>query len=196
MGSADTTRRPEPVNAPGRATITVEGRAGVMPAAERVHLMGRPLRRGPGENHNEDSFTIRTPCFCRNARRHGEAIYGGVSSIAVETTIGEGPAQPQTTPSRAPGGRPPTRPVIKGPRRGRRQTRHGLQPRRHSSMATAWLCRIRRIRVYLLRRHAGYALRAIASLRSRELVDAGQITADEDRVHLYQSRAPQDANPV
>ena len=64
-GSADTTQPQEPVNAPGRATIPVEGRAGADATCGKNAFISWGARSDVGlvRSHNEDSFLIRTPCF-------------------------------------------------------------------------------------------------------------------------------------
>ena len=55
----------EPTNAPGRAEMSVEGRAGADTASGSNAIISWGARSDVGlvRSHNEDSFLLRTPLF-------------------------------------------------------------------------------------------------------------------------------------
>ena len=186
--SPDTTQPQEPVNAPGRATIPVEGRAGADATCGKNAFISWGARSDVGlvRSHNEDSFLIRTPCFAVCDGMGGHAAGEVASSIAVETIGEKAPATADDTLLGA-AIEAANLAVIKGAEEGRGKPGMGCT-------ASAALIEGNRMaiahvgdsRIYLL--HAGTLVRVTRDHSYvEELVDAGQITADEARVHPSRS---------
>lgn len=186
--SPESAQPQEPVNAPGRAAIPVEGRAGADATCGKNAFIAWGARSDVGlvRSHNEDSFLIRTPCFAVCDGMGGHAAGEVASSIAVET-IGE--KAPATADDALLGAaiEAANQAVIKGAEEGRGKPGMGCT-------ASATLIDGNRMaiahvgdsRIYLL--HAGNLVRVTRDHSYvEELVDAGQITADEARVHPSRS---------
>ena len=186
--SPDTTQPQEPVNAPGRATIPVEGRAGADATCGKNAFISWGARSDVGlvRSHNEDSFLIRTPCFAVCDGMGGHAAGEVASSIAVETIGEKAPATADDTLLGA-AVEAANLAVIKGAEEGRGKPGMGCTASaaliEGSRMAIA---HVGDSRIYLL--HAGTLVRVTRDHSYvEELVDAGQITADEARVHPSRS---------
>ena len=80
----------EPTNAPGRAEMPVEGRAGAdaVSGANEFIAWGARSDVGLVRGHNEDSFLLQAPLFVVSDGMGGHAAGEIASSITVET-IGE-----------------------------------------------------------------------------------------------------------
>ncbi|HJA29997.1 MAG TPA: Stp1/IreP family PP2C-type Ser/Thr phosphatase [Candidatus Olsenella pullicola] len=178
----------EPANAPGRAEIPVEGRAGADVASGANEFISWGARSDVGlvRGHNEDSFLLRTPLFVVSDGMGGHAAGEVASSIAVET-IGE----------RAPGTaddvllgaavEAANASVIKAAEEGVGKPGMGCTATavliEKSKMAVA---HVGDSRVYVL--HHGTLVRITHDHSYvEELVDAGEITADEARTHPSRS---------
>lgn len=184
----DTTQPQEPVNAPGRATIPVEGRAGADATCGKNAFISWGARSDVGlvRSHNEDSFLIRTPCFAVCDGMGGHAAGEVASSIAVETIGEKAPATADDTLLGA-AIEAANQAVIKGAEEGRGKPGMGCTASAAlidgNRMAIA---HVGDSRIYLL--HAGTLVRVTRDHSYvEELVDAGQITADEARVHPSRS---------
>ncbi|MCI7437866.1 MAG: Stp1/IreP family PP2C-type Ser/Thr phosphatase [Coriobacteriaceae bacterium] len=178
----------EPVNAPGRAAIPVEGRAGADATCGRNAFISWGARSDVGlvRSHNEDSFLIRTPCFAVCDGMGGHAAGEVASSIAVETIGEKAPATADDTLLGA-AIEAANLAVIKGAEEGRGKPGMGCTASAvlidGSHLAVA---HVGDSRIYLL--HAGTLVRVTRDHSYvEELVDAGQITADEARVHPSRS---------
>jgi protein phosphatase len=184
----DTAQPQEPVNAPGRATIPVEGRAGADATCGKNAFISWGARSDVGlvRSHNEDSFLIRTPCFAVCDGMGGHAAGEVASSIAVETIGEKAPATADDTLLGA-AIEAANLAVIKGAEEGRGKPGMGCTASAAlidgNRMAVA---HVGDSRIYLL--HAGTLVRVTRDHSYvEELVDAGQITADEARVHPSRS---------
>jgi protein phosphatase len=184
----DTTQPQEPVNAPGRGTIPVEGRAGADATCGKNAFISWGARSDVGlvRSHNEDSFLIRTPCFAVCDGMGGHAAGEVASSIAVETIGEKAPATADDTLLGA-AIEAANQAVIKGAEEGRGKPGMGCTASAAlidgNRMAIA---HVGDSRIYLL--HAGTLVRVTRDHSYvEELVDAGQITADEARVHPSRS---------
>ena len=178
----------EPANAPGRAEIPVEGRAGADAVSGANEFISWGARSDVGlvRGHNEDSFLLRAPLFVVSDGMGGHAAGEIASSIAVET-IGE----------RAPGTaddvllgaavEAATLAVINGAEEGIGKPGMGCT-------ATAALIEKNKMagahvgdsRIYVLR-HGTLVRVTHDHSYVEELVDSGQITADEARTHPSRS---------
>ena len=178
----------EPANAPGRAEMPVEGRAGADAVSGSNEFISWGARSDVGlvRGHNEDSFLLRTPLFVVSDGMGGHAAGEVASSIAVET-IGE----------RAPGTaddvllgaavEAANANVIKAAEEGVGKPGMGctatavLIEKNHMAVA-----HVGDSRAYVL--HHGTLVRITHDHSYvEELVDAGEITADEARTHPSRS---------
>ena len=178
----------EPTNAPGRAEMPVEGRAGADAVSGSNEFISWGARSDVGlvRGHNEDSFLLRTPLFVVSDGMGGHAAGEVASSIAVET-IGE----------RAPGTaddvllgaavEAANANVIKAAEEGVGKPGMGctatavLIEKNHMAVA-----HVGDSRAYVL--HHGTLVRITHDHSYvEELVDAGEITADEARTHPSRS---------
>ena len=178
----------EPANAPGRAEMPVEGRAGADAVSGSNEFISWGSRSDVGlvRGHNEDSFLLRAPLFVVSDGMGGHAAGEIASSIAVET-IGE----------RAPG---TADDVLLGAAveaanlEVMRAAEEGVGKPGMGCTASAVLIEKNRMavahvgdsRVYVL--HHGTLVRITHDHSYvEELVDSGQITADEARMHPSRS---------
>ena len=178
----------EPANAPGRAEIPVEGRVGADAVSGANEFISWGARSDVGlvRGHNEDSFLLRTPLFVVSDGMGGHAAGEVASSIAVET-VGE----------RAPGTaddvllgaavEAANMAVIEASEQGIGKPGMGCT-------ATAVLIEKNKMAVAHVGDSRAYVLRQGTLVRVthdhsyvEELVDSGQITADEARTHPSRS---------
>lgn len=178
----------EPANAPGRAEIPVEGRAGADAVSGANEFISWGARSDVGlvRGHNEDSFLLRAPLFVVSDGMGGHAAGEIASSIAVET-IGE----------RAPGTaddvllgaavEAANLAVISGAEEGIGKPGMGCTATaaliEKNKMAVA---HVGDSRIYVLR-HGTLVRVTHDHSYVEELVDSGQITADEARTHPSRS---------
>ena len=179
---------PEPANAPGRAEIPVEGRAGADAVSGANEFISWGARSDVGlvRGHNEDSFLLRTPLFVVSDGMGGHAAGEVASSIAVET-IGE--QAPGTADDVLLGAavEAANASVIEAAEQGIGKPGMGCT-------ATAVLIEKNKMAVAHVGDSRAYVLRNGTLVRIthdhsyvEELVDAGQITADEARTHPSRS---------
>ena len=171
----------EPVNAPGRAEMPVEGRAGADAVSGANEFISWGARSDVGlvRGHNEDSFLLRAPLFVVSDGMGGHAAGEVASSIAVET-VGE--LAPGTADDVLLGAA-----VEAGAEEGIGKPGMGctatsvLIEKNHVAVA-----HVGDSRVYLLRQGTLVRITHDHSY-VEELVDSGQITADEARTHPSRS---------
>ena len=178
----------EPANAPGRAEMPVEGRAGADAVSGSNGYISWGARSDVGlvRGHNEDSFLLRTPLFVVSDGMGGHAAGEVASSIAVET-VGE----------RAPGTaddvllgaavEAANMAVIEAAEQGIGKPGMGCT-------VTSVLIEKNKMAVAHVGDSRAYVLRQGTLVRVthdhsyvEELVDSGQITADEARTHPSRS---------
>ncbi|HJB54894.1 MAG TPA: Stp1/IreP family PP2C-type Ser/Thr phosphatase [Candidatus Olsenella avistercoris] len=178
----------EPANAPGRAEMPVEGRAGADAVSGSNEFISWGARSDVGlvRGHNEDSFLLRTPLFVVSDGMGGHAAGEVASSIAVET-IGE----------RAPG---TADDVLLGAAVEAANAsviaaaEAGIGKPGMGCTATAVLIEKNKMAVAHVGDSRAYVLHHGTLVRIthdhsyvEELVDSGQITADEARTHPSRS---------
>ena len=178
----------EPVNAPGRAEMPVEGRAGADAVSGANEFISWGARSDVGlvRGHNEDSFLLRAPLFVVSDGMGGHAAGEVASSIAVET-VGE--LAPGTADDVLLGAavEAANKAVIRGAEEGIGKPGMGCT-------ATSVLIEKNHVAVAHDSEIARYLLRQGTLVRIthdhsyvEELVDSGQITADEARTHPSRS---------
>ena len=178
----------EPANAPGRAEIPVEGRAGadIVTGSNGFISWGSRSDVGLVRGHNEDSFFLRAPLFVVSDGMGGHAAGEVASSIAVET-IGE--RAPATADDVLLGAavEAANQAVIKG-------AEDGIGKPGMGCTATAVLIEKNKLAVAHVGDSRAYVLHHGTLVRVthdhsyvEELVDSGQITADEARTHPSRS---------
>ena len=178
----------EPANAPGRAEMPVEGRAGADAVSGSNEFISWGARSDVGlvRGHNEDSFLLRTPLFVVSDGMGGHAAGEIASSIAVETI---GDRAPGTADDVLLGAavEAANLAVIRGAEEGVGKPGMGCTASavliEKNKMAVA---HVGDSRVYML--HRGTLVRITHDHSYvEELVDSGQITADEARTHPSRS---------
>lgn len=178
----------EPTNAPGRAEIPVEGRLGADAVSGSNEFISWGARSDVGlvRGHNEDSFLLRAPLFMVSDGMGGHAAGEVASSIAVET-VGE--QAPGTADDVLLGAavESANMSVIEASEQGIGKPGMGCT-------ATAVLIEGNRMAVAHVGDSRAYVLRQGTLVRIthdhsyvEELVDSGQITADEARTHPSRS---------
>lgn len=178
----------EPGNAPGRAEMPVEGRAGAdaVQGSNQYLSWGSRSDVGLVRGHNEDSFLLRAPLFAVCDGMGGHAAGEVASSIAVDTIGRNAPGTADDTLLGA-AIEAANLAVING-------AENGIGKPGMGCTASAVLVEGNKMavghvgdsRVYLLRR--GTLVRVTHDHSYvEELVDSGQITADEARVHPSRS---------
>ena len=178
----------EPTNAPGRAEMSVEGRAGADTASGSNAFISWGARSDVGlvRSHNEDSFLLRTPLFAVCDGMGGHAAGEVASSIAVETIGEKAPATADDTLLGA-AVESANIAIIEGAAAGKGKVGMGCTASavliEGNKMAVA---HVGDSRVYLLR-HGTLVRVTHDHSYVEELVDSGQITADEARVHPSRS---------
>ena len=190
MTSAEAQTAPlqEPTNAPGRAEIPVEGRVGADAVSGSNEFISWGARSDVGlvRGHNEDSFLLRTPLFMVSDGMGGHAAGEVASSIAVET-VGE--QAPGTADDVLLGAavEAANMAVIEAAEQGIGKPGMGCT-------ATAVIIEKNKMAVAHVGDSRAYVLREGTLVRVthdhsyvEELVDSGQITADEARTHPSRS---------
>ena len=178
----------EPTNAPGRAEIPVEGRLGADAVSGSNEFISWGARSDVGlvRGHNEDSFLLRAPLFMVSDGMGGHAAGEVASSIAVEA-VGE--QAPGTADDVLLGAavESANMSVIEASEQGIGKPGMGCT-------ATAVLIEGNRMAVAHVGDSRAYVLRQGTLVRIthdhsyvEELVDSGQITADEARTHPSRS---------
>lgn len=178
----------EPSNAPGRAEMPVEGRAGADAVSGANEFISWGARSDVGlvRGHNEDSFLLRAPLFIVSDGMGGHAAGEVASSIAVETIGGRAPASADDILLGA-AVEAANVSVIEAAEQGIGKPGMGCT-------ATAVLIERNKMAVAHVGDSRAYLLRHGTLVRIthdhsyvEELVDSGQITADEARTHPSRS---------
>lgn len=178
----------EPSNAPGRAEMPVEGRAGADAVSGANEFISWGARSDVGlvRGHNEDSFLLRAPLFVVSDGMGGHAAGEVASSIAVETIGGRAPASADDILLGA-AVEAANVSVIEAAEQGIGKPGMGCT-------ATAVLIERNKMAVAHVGDSRAYLLRHGTLVRIthdhsyvEELVDSGQITADEARTHPSRS---------
>ena len=186
--TVDKTPAAEPVHAPGRCELSLEGRADTEFISGSNSFISWGARSDVGlvREHNEDSFLLRTPLFAVCDGMGGHAAGEVASSIAVKV-IGE--EAPNTADDVLLGAaiEAANQAVIEAPQKGIGKPGMGSTASaifiEGNQMAVA---HVGDSRIYLL--HHGTLVRVTHDHSYvEELVDSGQITADEARNHPSRS---------
>lgn len=179
---------PEPVNAPGRCEIPLDGREDAESVSGSNTYISWGARSDVGlvREHNEDSFLLRTPLFAICDGMGGHAAGEVASSIAVNVIADKAPSTADDVRLGA-AIEAANQEIIDAPAKGIGKPGMG-------STASAILIKGNRMavahvgdsRIYLL--HHGTLVRITHDHSYvEELVDSGQITADEARTHPSRS---------
>ena len=186
--TVDKTPATEPVHAPGRCELSLEGRTDTEFISGSNSFISWGARSDVGlvREHNEDSFLLRTPLFAVCDGMGGHAAGEVASSIAVKV-IGE--EAPNTADDVLLGAaiEAANQAVIEAPQKGIGKAGMGSTASaifiEGNQMAVA---HVGDSRIYLL--HHGTLVRVTHDHSYvEELVDSGQITADEARNHPSRS---------
>ena len=186
--TVDKTPAAEPVHAPGRCELSLEGRTDTEFISGSNSFISWGARSDVGlvREHNEDSFLLRTPLFAVCDGMGGHAAGEVASSIAVKV-IGE--EAPNTADDVLLGAaiEAANQAVIEAPQKGIGKPGMGSTASaifiEGNQMAVA---HVGDARIYLL--HHGTLVRVTHDHSYvEELVDSGQITADEARNHPSRS---------
>lgn len=178
----------EPANAPGRAEMAVEGRAGadVVQGASATLAWGSRSDVGLVRGHNEDSFLVQAPLFAVCDGMGGHAAGEVASSIAVSTIAEKAPAGADDVLLGVAVEAANTA-VMLGAEQGMGKPGMGCTASccliEEGKMAIA---HVGDSRIYLLR-HGSLVRVTHDHSYVEELVDSGQITADEARTHPSRS---------
>lgn len=178
----------EPANAPGRAEMAVEGRAGadVVQGASATLAWGSRSDVGLVRGHNEDSFLVQAPLFAVCDGMGGHAAGEVASSIAVSTIAEKAPAGADDVLLGVAVEAANTA-VMLGAEQGMGKPGMGCTASccliEEGRMAIA---HVGDSRIYLLR-HGSLVRVTHDHSYVEELVDSGQITADEARTHPSRS---------
>lgn len=178
----------EPANAPGRAEMAVEGRAGadVVQGASATLAWGSRSDVGLVRGHNEDSFLVQAPLFAVCDGMGGHAAGEVASSIAVSTIAEKAPAGADDVLLGVAVEAANTA-VMLGAEQGVGKPGMGCTASccliEEGRMAIA---HVGDSRIYLLR-HGSLVRVTHDHSYVEELVDSGQITADEARTHPSRS---------
>lgn len=178
----------KPVNSPGHDTIPVENREGTdsKKGSDGRLAWGSRTDIGLVRSHNEDSFLVQAPVFAVCDGMGGHAAGEVASSIAVQTIAENAPLHADDVLLGAAVEAANTK-VIEGARTGKGKPGMGCTAScvliENNKVAIA---HVGDSRIYLL--HAGALVRLTHDHSYvEELVDAGEITADEARVHPSRS---------
>lgn len=178
----------EPANAPGRAEMAVEGRAGadVVQGASATLAWGSRSDVGLVRGHNEDSFLVQAPLFAVCDGMGGHAAGEVASSIAVSTIAEKAPAGADDV-LLGVAVEAANAAVMLGAEQGAGKPGMGCTASccliEEGRMAIA---HVGDSRIYLLR-HGSLVRVTHDHSYVEELVDSGQITADEARTHPSRS---------
>lgn len=178
----------EPANAPGRAEMAVEGRAGadVVQGASATLAWGSRSDVGLVRGHNEDSFLVQAPLFAVCDGMGGHAAGEVASSIAVSAIAEKAPAGADDVLLGVAVEAANTA-VMLGAEQGMGKPGMGCTASccliEEGKMAIA---HVGDSRIYLLR-HGSLVRVTHDHSYVEELVDSGQITADEARTHPSRS---------
>lgn len=178
----------EPANAPGRAEMAVEGRAGadVVQGASATLAWGSRSDVGLVRGHNEDSFLVQAPLFAVCDGMGGHAAGEVASSIAVSTIAEKAPAGADDV-LLGVAVEAANAAVMLGAEQGVGKPGMGCTASccliEEGRMAIA---HVGDSRIYLLR-HGSLVRVTHDHSYVEELVDSGQITADEARTHPSRS---------
>ena len=188
LDELNNTAAQEPANAPGRAEMPVEGRAGADAVQGTSASLSWGARSDVGlvRGHNEDSFLIQAPLFAVCDGMGGHAAGEVASAIAVRTIAEKAPAGADDVLLGAAVEAANTA-VIQGAEDGVGKPGMGCTASccllEEGKMSVA---HVGDSRIYLLRR--GTIVRVTHDHSYvEELVDSGQITADEARTHPSRS---------
>lgn len=179
---------PEPVNAPGRNEMPVENRAGAETATGSSGSLSWGARSDVGlvRPHNEDSFLVRAPLFVVCDGMGGREAGEIASRIAVDT-IGEQAPEHADDVALGAAVEAANAAVLEGADSG--QGRPGMGCTATCAIIEQDRMSIAHVgdsRIYML--HGGTLVRVTHDHSYvEELVDAGEITADEARVHPSRS---------
>jgi len=178
----------EAVNAPGRNEMPVDNRAGADIATGSTDNLSWGARSDVGlvRGHNEDSFVVKAPLFAVCDGMGGHAAGEIASGIAVQTIAERAPEHTDEIALGAAVEAANTA-VLEGVESGKGKAGMGCTATcaiiENNRMAIA---HVGDSRIYLL--HAGTLVRITRDHSYvEELVDAGEITADEARVHPSRS---------
>ena len=183
-----TTQAAEPTNAPGRAEMPVEGRTGADAVSGSNEFISWAARSDVGlvRGHNEDSFLLQAPLFVVSDGMGGHAAGEVASSIAVETI---GQQAPGTADDVLLGAA-----VESANANVMSAAEQGIGKPGMGCTATAVIIEKSRMAVAHVGDSRAYVLRQGTLVRVthdhsyvEELVDSGQITADEARTHPSRS---------
>lgn len=178
----------EPANAPGRAEMAVEGRAGadVVQGVSAIPTRGSRSDVGLVRGHNEDSFLVQAPLFAVCDGMGGHAAGEVASSIAVSTIAEKAPAGADDV-LLGVAVEAANEAVMLGAEQGVGKPGMGCTASccliEEGKMAIA---HVGDSRIYLLR-HGSLVRVTHDHSYVEELVDSGQITADEARTHPSRS---------
>ena len=185
---AQITAPQEPTNAPGRAEMSVEGRTGADAVSGSNEFISWGARSDVGlvRGHNEDSYLLQAPLFVVSDGMGGHAAGEVASSITVETVGGRAPATADDVLLGA-AVEAANLSVIEAAEKGIGKPGMGCT-------ATAVIIEKNRLAVAHVGDSRAYVLRQGTLVRIthdhsyvEELVDSGQITADEARTHPSRS---------
>ena len=178
----------EPVNSPGHDTIPVENREGAETRSGHTERLSWGARTDIGlvRSHNEDSFLVQPPLFAVCDGMGGHAAGEVASSIAVQTIGAQAPIHADDILLGA-AVEAANAAVNEGAATGKGKPGMGCTAScvliENNKMAIA---HVGDSRIYLL--HHGTLVRLTHDHSYvEELVDAGEITADEARVHPSRS---------
>ena len=178
----------EPVNSPGHDTIPVENREGAETRSGHTERLSWGARTDIGlvRSHNEDSFLVQPPLFAVCDGMGGHAAGEVASSIAVQTIGAQAPIHADDILLGA-AVEAANAAVIEGAATGKGKPGMGCTAScvliENNKMDIA---HVGDSRIYLL--HHGTLVRLTHDHSYvEELVDAGEITADEARVHPSRS---------
>ncbi len=183
-----TTSSQEPVNVPGRNEMPVENRPGADTSTGSSETLSWGARSDVGlvRGHNEDSFLVRAPLFVVCDGMGGHAAGEVASKIAVDT-IGENAPEHADDIALGVAVEAANSAVLEGAAAGQGKAGMGCTATcAYIEKTKMSVAHVGDSRIYLL--HAGTLVRITHDHSYvEELVDAGEITADEARTHPSRS---------